>query len=271
MSLKCIAAVWRSSLPPPLKLTTLALANFADDDGGSIWPSLGTIAKMTGRSMRQERMNLTALCATRVLVPETPRTGGRSTTRYRLDLDLLKGADPGSGFPPSSETHFRGPVANGQMTPRTSISPRLGSEVPPCPEVLITHSGNEFPPIRQDPSGDPPINGTAAPPRSPSNDERRTSGHARRAAITREPSRDGNFRVILRVAHTVLDETGRSNPDNPDLVELVKQRCAQAHIAYGPPGAAFDIVARAVACACVQRFVGRRSPRSDNEERPHGD
>src|SRR5687768_918417 len=139
MSLKCTAAVWRSSLPAPLKLTTLALANFADDEGGSIWPSLQTIARMTGRSTRQERMNLTALCARRVLVPVTPRLGGSSTTLYRLDLDILNGADHGNGFPPSAEADFRGQCAESEVAPGKSISSPEGNELSPSPEVLVTH------------------------------------------------------------------------------------------------------------------------------------
>ena len=266
MSLKCITAVWRSSLPPPLKLTTLALADFADDDGGSIFPSLETIARMTGRSKRQERMNLTALCASRVLVPETPRLGGSSTTRYRLDLAILNGADRGSGFPPSPEAGFRGQRAESEVAPRKSISSPVGNELPPSPEILVTHPGDEFPPIRHDPSGDPPMNRTAAPPQYASNEEHRTSGNElHRAALTREPAPDGNFRVIVRLAHTVFDDTCRSSPDDPDLVELVKQRCAQAHIAYTPPAAALDVVKRALACAYAQRSVGRRTHGPANE------
>ena len=90
MSIRCSAAVWRARLAPRLKLTALALADFADDDGGSIFPSVGTIAQRTGRTVRQERSNLSALCAAGVLVPETLRIGGKHPTRYRLNLDVLR-------------------------------------------------------------------------------------------------------------------------------------------------------------------------------------
>jgi hypothetical protein len=136
--------------------------------------------------------------------------------------------------------------------------------------MLMIHPGNEFPPIRQDPSGDPPMNRTAALPQSASHEESPTSRNGlNRAALTREPAPDRNFSVIVRLAHTVLDETGGSSPDDSDLVELVKQRCAQAHIAYGPPVAAVDIVTRALACAHAQRFVSRRTPGPATE--PHVD
>ncbi len=78
--------------------------------------------------------------------------------------------------------------------------------------------------------------------------------------LAREPAQDGNFQVIVRLAHAVLDDTGPSIPD-PDLVELVKQRCAREHIAYGPPDARSDVVVRAVASARSQRVVGQRRSR----------
>ncbi len=133
MSLKCSAAVWESRLPTPLKMTALALANFADDDGGSIRPSVETLARMTGQTVRQERNNLTALCARKVLVPETPRTGGRTPTRYRMDLNTLKSTDPGNNVPTSPEMGFPGQAAKSAALPRNCSSPYVGNGLSALP------------------------------------------------------------------------------------------------------------------------------------------
>jgi hypothetical protein len=111
MTFKVYTYVWGSPLKPELKMTLLALASFADGNGESIYPSLGTIARMPGRKKRQTRRNIAELCAKGILIPETPRTGGRQTTRYRLNLDALDEPDPGHVRPPTPVMDYRGESA----------------------------------------------------------------------------------------------------------------------------------------------------------------
>jgi hypothetical protein len=62
---------------------------------------------------------------------------------------------------------------------------------------------------------------------------------------------DGNYRVILRLAHLMLDVVG-TRAALGELVEAVKEQCAKKRIVYWPG----DVVHRAVAAALVQR-IGR--------------
>jgi hypothetical protein len=97
--------VLESALAPHLKFTAAALALFARDDGTEIFPSVGRVAFLIGKTERAVRGDLAALCEAGVLVPETPRTGGRSRmTRYRLAESALPQRDAwshkrGSGLP----------------------------------------------------------------------------------------------------------------------------------------------------------------------------
>lgn len=52
MSVTVMGLVWATKLPPTQKLVLLAYADFADDDGRSIWPSIGRMAWKTGCSER---------------------------------------------------------------------------------------------------------------------------------------------------------------------------------------------------------------------------
>lgn len=50
MSVKAMAAVLDAALDPPLKLTLLVLANYANHDGENAYPSVDVIAEKTGYS-----------------------------------------------------------------------------------------------------------------------------------------------------------------------------------------------------------------------------
>lgn len=101
----------------------------------------------------------------------------------------------------------------------------------------------------------------AAPPHSTVHDNGSTP--ERYPALSREPSADGNYHVILRLAHEVMDETGLSEPTDPDLIEALKQRCAREHIDYGRhPAVDLDVIHRALNSAFVQRQVVAERGRS---------
>ena len=91
MSISVIQAVFESALGPHLRLTALAVANFAADDGTRIYPSVDTLAKMTGKRPRAIKNDLRALRALGVLVPDNLRGGRGKTTRYTMNLAALKG------------------------------------------------------------------------------------------------------------------------------------------------------------------------------------
>lgn len=52
MSIKIMSKVWESDMDSSRKLIMLAMADFADDAGGGIWPSIPTLAKKCSMSER---------------------------------------------------------------------------------------------------------------------------------------------------------------------------------------------------------------------------
>jgi DNA-binding transcriptional regulator LsrR (DeoR family) len=110
MSLKVMSHVWWSTLPSQEKFVALALADYANDSGGSVYPSLATVARKTSRSERQVRRLLRKLQARGVVIVVQKRPG--TTTIYRIDVEALIGASPDINVSP----------------PRTSVSSYPGQD-----------------------------------------------------------------------------------------------------------------------------------------------
>ena len=91
MSWHCISAVYQAKFGSPTRKAIAAkLADWADDDGGSIFPSVRRIADETETSTRTVQYTLREFVAEGLLVVE--QEGGKgpgSTTRYRLCLHRL--------------------------------------------------------------------------------------------------------------------------------------------------------------------------------------
>ena len=92
MSIKLMSLVWDSELPTDEKFVALALADFADDDGNRIYPSVSTIARKVGKSERQVQRTLSKLKRSRLLTPVSGEAGGRgNTVHYHMDVNRLGG------------------------------------------------------------------------------------------------------------------------------------------------------------------------------------
>lgn len=89
MSIKVSAWVWKHSTQRgTLKLLTLALADFANDDG-ICWPSARTLASCLGETERHTRQLLKQLLACGDIIASENRNGGRGhTTRYGVAVGL---------------------------------------------------------------------------------------------------------------------------------------------------------------------------------------
>lgn len=82
--------IWQSGLDPHLKPLAAALADIANDDGTSIYPSVAYVAWLLGRSERSVQTGLAELRKSCVLKVVAYRYGGRgNTTEYRLIEDNL--------------------------------------------------------------------------------------------------------------------------------------------------------------------------------------
>ena len=111
MSVTLMGKVWASGLPSDQKFVALALADFADDEGGSIFPSQATIAARVGKSERAVRATIAKLVLLGVLVAGARPGGG--PIHYRLDAEALPKRPEGSSGgdrkdrPERAEAHVR--------------------------------------------------------------------------------------------------------------------------------------------------------------------
>lgn len=91
MSIRIIGLVWEISFPTHAqKLIALKLADYAADNGSSVFPAVNTIARHTGSDERtvQRVMKAFRSCGLISLVKEGG-TGPKSTNQWQLNLPLL--------------------------------------------------------------------------------------------------------------------------------------------------------------------------------------
>ncbi|MFA7597402.1 MAG: helix-turn-helix domain-containing protein [Novosphingobium sp.] len=100
MSIALMAAAWKLDMPAPKKLTLLALCDWANDEGGSLYPSIAAIAARCSASERTVQRILRDLIGGGWLRVVGNEKGGRQRTcRYQLDAaritsgGIVKGAN----------------------------------------------------------------------------------------------------------------------------------------------------------------------------------
>jgi hypothetical protein len=94
LSLRALNTVWDAPIKPAsLKLVALALADWSNDEGGSLHPSMSAIAKKTGVSRCQAQRLVQEMKSAGVLSVVANKFGGNpgATPHYLLHLDLIKG------------------------------------------------------------------------------------------------------------------------------------------------------------------------------------
>lgn len=96
MSVRVMSLVFEADLPPNEKILLLALADWADDDGGKIFPAqarMATKASVSDRTVRR----LLGLLKARLLIQEVVPANRYRPAEYRINLFALRicaGADP---------------------------------------------------------------------------------------------------------------------------------------------------------------------------------
>lgn len=93
MSIIVMSHVWAAKIPEHLKLTMLALADHAHDDGGSCRPGVKLLAWKTGKSERAVHYGLRELEDLGYIVPLGVTEGG-DTVEYQIDLEKLPKQEP---------------------------------------------------------------------------------------------------------------------------------------------------------------------------------
>lgn len=134
MSIRAMSLVWShfdgggSEL-----LAMLALADWASDDGGNIYPSIATIAKKIRLSKRHARRIIHQLIRDHWCLLDEPSTGGplEKTNRYRLDLNKMRttsarvppdiGDTPGARVPPPLAPTSGVPLTPASATPSAGV------------------------------------------------------------------------------------------------------------------------------------------------------
>jgi hypothetical protein len=160
-----MSIIWEAPITPPsLKLTALALADWSNDEGGSLHPSISTVAKKVCISRCQAQRLIQDLKALGFLsVLSNANGGSHSTTpRYHLHLDRIAamkaqqgmttgsahatrsardtgGADEAPGVAPMHRTgsaHATQTTIEPPSTPVTSSSASKPAQLP-CPHERI--------------------------------------------------------------------------------------------------------------------------------------
>lgn len=121
-----MTSVWNSSLAGGEKLVALALADWADDDGGSIRPSIATVARKCSLCESQARRTIRKLECAGILSVEAYPSGGRpgATRHLRMHADRLPTA-PTDATPRMDATPSVGATPRADATPR--VDARDGS------------------------------------------------------------------------------------------------------------------------------------------------
>lgn len=88
MSVEIMGAVFKIDLPANEKLVLLCLADYADGYGGSIYPSVASLAQRSSLAERTVQRYLSSLKARGLLLEVVPATATRPPT-YRLNLSAL--------------------------------------------------------------------------------------------------------------------------------------------------------------------------------------
>lgn len=123
-----MALVWKLDLPPNQRLVLLAYADHADDEGGSVFPSLGRIAWKTGYSRDQVR-RISRELANSKLIEKVKDAGSQRGVEYRLRLER------GSKLPPLKPRSKNQGVANDPSPPGANDPSQGGAPMPPKPSV----------------------------------------------------------------------------------------------------------------------------------------
>lgn len=86
MSAKLMGAAYTLELPRNERDVLMAMADHADDDGGSVFPSVAYVAWKTDLSSRSVQRMQRSLERKRILVVESAQCGRGRTKRWRIDL-----------------------------------------------------------------------------------------------------------------------------------------------------------------------------------------
>lgn len=218
--------VLNSDLDPALKPLATVLALFGNDAGENIFPSVERLAWLQGVTTRTVQRQLGRLRARRILLEQTPLTGGAGrSVHYTLDAAALparpgfkKGRHPRQGF--GEQNHDVGVALSTAGTAKKNPDTPVEKRVTPVTKRVTPASQNP------DTSVTRSVSDSLEERQLNSHDEEKTAA-APQSLPPEKPV--ANLPVIIKIAHEVMDILGETSPDVP---ETVKWRCAQLKIPY---------------------------------------
>lgn len=141
MSVKIMAMVFAGKFGTPTrKVLALALADHADDDGASIYPSIARLAEKCEIDRRTVQRQLRAFEEEGLLaVVSLGGTRGKDTREWKFDLTKLAilAEERGGAVPPVARRQGRQPVQVG-----AALDTLRGGTVPPKPSITIKEPSN---------------------------------------------------------------------------------------------------------------------------------
>lgn len=126
-------------------LVLLALADFSDDNGENIYPSMQTLAHKARLSVKQARrvvQNLVKLNLIEIIEIGGWQRGRNRSNAYRILLENLHGeGTPNMGVPPSHPRQYRTPAGESTPLPLTGDDPSSEtSYIPPSKKMRPTQA-----------------------------------------------------------------------------------------------------------------------------------
>lgn len=153
MSIRLMAKVWDAQMDTTLKFILLSLADYADDNGQNVYPSIATIQRKTGYGERTVQRAFRELEEAGILV----RVGQTSfgTYNYRISVGSLEDYKGGATVTPGGATQTppfeETPPGGATVTPGGAIDDKKDGE-----GVPHRHPGGAT--VTPDPSVKPSVN-----------------------------------------------------------------------------------------------------------------
>jgi uncharacterized protein YdaU (DUF1376 family) len=171
------------------------------------------------KAQRGQRGRFTPCNASQIRKAVTPVTSAAGTSAggplvLPLDAPLVKNDRDHSVISPTDQRTTSDPLP--------LPDPDVRSTCTGTSEVLAASSVPAVPIEEQRPGGRDPAPRYALNP-------------LKKFELTRAPADDGNYAVLVRLAHAVMEREGKSDPDCPDVIDAAKGEAAKLRIRYDPP------------------------------------
>lgn len=147
MSIKVMNAVWAyADCSGSELLILLALADFSDDNGENIYPSMQTLAQKSRMSDKQARrvvQNLVKLELIEIVEQGGWQRGRNRSNSYRIRLEnIIRGTD-NLGVPPSHPREYGTPAHDSTVLPPAGDDPPYKHHTKPPSEQLRPTNGRK--------------------------------------------------------------------------------------------------------------------------------